>query len=50
MFAKTEEKQHILCTMLHVYPQVPESVLATLVVKFIHTKNQNSQYFKYHGR
>lgn len=27
-FGKTEEKQHILGTMLHLYPQPPESMLA----------------------
>jgi hypothetical protein len=43
-FGKTEEKQHILGAMFHLYPHLLESVLAMHSYGQVHTKN--SQYFK----
>lgn len=40
-FGKTEEKQHILGTMLHLYPQPPESMLAVDSHGQVHTQKKH---------
>lgn len=41
-FGKPEGKQHILGTMLHLYPQAPESMLAVDSHGQVHTQKSTS--------